>query len=485
MKRNYIFTLVVFLSAAYIYAAPENETEATGSVTIQWQEEKQTIDGFGIAQAGWSYGLYHHYQRDEIMGLLFGEEGLQLNILRGEIFPHYRQDENDRSFYLEDDINLPLTHPLMEKESDDLKRRGQLWITKKAKEEYKVEKLLFSAWSPPGYMKSNKKNSGGHLRKDYYQAYADYLVDFYKAYQSVGLEPYAISPSNEPGYAAPWNSSIWSATKMGDFIANYLGPTFRKEGVNAKIVFGENPFWSASTFLTSLSSEDFVNTILEDYPEVTNYNLIASGHGYTIPEMPGKEMLNELLSTSIVPFHIAEEKNIPVWVTEISTVDPLDLSMENGLYWGKIFHDFFTVANINAFIWWGGAMPAGNNECLIELNKSRQGYTLTKRYETFGNFTRYIPSGSIRIEATSSNNNLLASAYKHGKAYTIVLINNTENDLSTQLVFEGAAIQNRLTGFLTTADKSWEQQTIKADNPQHTQVVVPAKSVITYTGTVK
>lgn len=35
---------------------------------------------------------------------------------------------------------------------------------------------------------------------------ANYLAAFYKAYKSKGITPYAISPSNEPGYAAPWNS---------------------------------------------------------------------------------------------------------------------------------------------------------------------------------------------------------------------------------------------------------------------------------------
>ncbi|MCC8155089.1 MAG: hypothetical protein LIP01_13400 [Tannerellaceae bacterium] len=475
MKNVCTLTILLCMSLLPLHA---------GDVTIHWNQEKQTIDGFGVSQAGWSYPLYAHHQRDKLMELLFDQEGLQLNILRGEIYPHYWENENDTSFNLEDDILIPFDHPLLDKESDDAKRRGQHWITKQAKEKYKVEKLLFSAWSAPAYMKSNKNASGGHLRKDYYQAYADYLAAFYKAYQAAGMEPYAISPSNEPGYAAPWNSSVWSADKMGEFLTKHLGPTFQKEKVDAKIVFGENPFWSATTMLSSLSSEDFVNTILEEYPDILNYNPIASGHGYTFPEIKGMEMLNGLMKTSIVPFHIAEDKNIPVWMTEISTTDPLDLSMENGMFWAETFHEYLTTANVSAFIWWGGAMPAGNNECLIELNKNRKEYTLSKRYETFGNFTRYIPSGSKRIETTTSTE-LLVSAYKKENKYTVVIINNNDNEQITHLSIEGANPQNTLTGYLTNNDKCWETQSIKADKTGKFSVSIPAQSVITFTGTVK
>jgi hypothetical protein len=36
-------------------------------VVLQWNNEEQTIDGFGVAQAGWSDYLYAHRKRQEIM----------------------------------------------------------------------------------------------------------------------------------------------------------------------------------------------------------------------------------------------------------------------------------------------------------------------------------------------------------------------------------------------------------------------------------
>ena len=56
-------------------------------VVLQWNNEEQTIDGFGVAQAGWSDYLYAHRKRREIMDVMFGQDGLRLSILRGEVFP--------------------------------------------------------------------------------------------------------------------------------------------------------------------------------------------------------------------------------------------------------------------------------------------------------------------------------------------------------------------------------------------------------------
>ena len=65
-------------------------------VVLQWNNEEQTIDGFGVAQAGWSDYLYAHRKRQEIMDVMFGQDGLRLSILRGEVFPHY--DEYGRGY---------------------------------------------------------------------------------------------------------------------------------------------------------------------------------------------------------------------------------------------------------------------------------------------------------------------------------------------------------------------------------------------------
>lgn len=484
-KSSYLFVLLAIFGLSCKNAKEKQADPATG-IRIAWTDEKQTIEGFGIAQAGWADPLFSHFKREEVMEQLFGDTGLKLSILRGEIFPHYWENEEDKDFNLGDPVDIPLTDSLFGKRSDDLLRRGQLWVTRYAREKYHVDKLLFSVWSAPAYMKTNGNVSHGELKPECYQAFADYLAAFYRAYSSIGLTPYAISPSNEPGYAADWNSSVWTAEKMGRFITRNLGPTFRKEQIPAHIVFGENPFWSAvSAQAAFVSSLHFVDQILTQYPEIRQFSPIASGHGYTLPDSyPAPK---DSLLTPVVPFAQAEEMQIPVWLTEISDTDALDSTQTDGVKWAVRFHEFLTVAHVNAFIWWGGAMPTSNNESLVVLDPDRNGYFMTKRFYTYGNFTRYIPVGSKRIQTVCGEgaSGLLVSAYKAGKTYTVVAINPTGQTIRTTLQPEGVTIQGPLNRYLTDEGGNWQPSTIEPGNKQAYTIEVPANSVATFTGNIQ
>ena len=484
MYGNFLLLCTATLS---LLSCDGKEKQAPDStIRIAWNDEKQTIDGFGVAQAGWADHLYAHQQRDEVMNLMFGPDGLHLNILRGEIFPHYWETSSDKDFNLNDPIDLPFTDPMVAEKSDDRTRRGQLWVTKEAKEKYHVDKLLFSVWSAPAYMKSNGQVSQGNLKPSSYQEFADYLSAFYKAYTSIGLEPYAISPSNEPGYAAPWNSSLWTAGEMGQFIMQNLGPTFAKDSVRARIVFGENPLWSCvSSQADMASSLHFVSKILTDYPGISQYHPIAAGHGYTLPEsLPAPK---DSLKTPIVAFPLAEKAGIPVWLTEISDIDPLDTTIQDGVKWAATFHEFLSTADVSACIWWAGALPAGNNEGLLVLNEDNRSYRTTKRFYTFGNFSRYIPAGSKRISASldTATDSLLISAYKQGNEFTIVAINPSLSERNTLLQIDGQQPEGTLNRYLTSETGNWEPSAIEPDRKGRYILTVPAGTVATFTGKTK
>ena len=134
---------------------PTAETRGlfTKNVVIEWNEEGQELDGFGIAEADCAADIFTHPKRKEVMDLLFGKDGLNISILRGEIFPHYWMKEGDTSFDTDVRTDMPLGDPYFQQaEANELKRRGQLWVTQQAKQLYHVDKLFFSTWSPPAWM---------------------------------------------------------------------------------------------------------------------------------------------------------------------------------------------------------------------------------------------------------------------------------------------------------------------------------------------
>lgn len=117
-------------------SSPLTRSVSNSDVVLQWGNEEQTIDGFGVAQAGWSNYLYAHRKRNEIMDVLFGQDGLRLSILRGEVFPHY----DPVTFNMNEDIDQPLDDPFFDTDFNAdgneaanivAKHHGQLWVTKK------------------------------------------------------------------------------------------------------------------------------------------------------------------------------------------------------------------------------------------------------------------------------------------------------------------------------------------------------------------
>lgn len=101
----------------------------------------------------------------------------------------------------------------------------------------KTIKLLASPWSPPAWMKREQNNeqsmlgSAGpsglidsHKVKD---SWANYFVKFITAYKNSGVPIWAITPQNEPEFAAPWEACSYNSTYENDFIQAHLGPILK------------------------------------------------------------------------------------------------------------------------------------------------------------------------------------------------------------------------------------------------------------------
>lgn len=109
-------------------------------------------------------------------------------------------------------------------------------------------KLLASPWSPPAWMKvpvavTNSKGvtelvqsmlgsaqpSGLIPTPKVQKAWATYISRFIEAYSQQGVPIWAITPQNEPEFAAPWEACAYTPTSERDFIGDYLGPVVQSE----------------------------------------------------------------------------------------------------------------------------------------------------------------------------------------------------------------------------------------------------------------
>ncbi len=472
----------------------QNETEIQSrslinkNVVVHWDEEGQELDGFGIAEADCAADIFGHPKRDEVMDLLFGKNGLNVSILRGEIFPHYWQTGEEAAFETDVKTDMPIGDSYFkDADANELKRRGQLWVTQQAKKLYNIDKLFFSTWSPPawmkhdGYLTPDNFASHGWLKPEFYQVFADYLVEFVRAYKDAGLDIYAISPVNEPNFEANWNSCRWEPEELADFIANYMGPTFEKQSVNAKIIFGELAQWSTLVLgaFNVVSAKKYVENVMDANPGVAKYADIAAGHGYNIPYIP--------YEFPIVPYDKAVDQGLKVWLTEISTaLDKYDGSMDNAIHWAEVFHKYLTNAHVNAVCWWTGARYTDTNESLIKLEQGD--FQIPKRFYAYGNYTRYIKVGSRQIgvdRPALTANKLLLTAFKNNKEYVVVAVNKSKKPVTTTLEVDGGITVGDLKAYTTDNNQNWKEEVIARGESDTYSITVPAMSVVTYVGMVK
>lgn len=433
-----------------LIAAPLTASAAS-DVTVNWNDVKQEIDGFGVSQAGWSDAIYDLAEpvRSQIMDLLFKQEnGIGISIFRGEIFPDFNPSPGVYNFNA---------------------RPDQIWVMQQAKARG-VDKIMATTWSPPAWMKTNNSTTnGGYLKSENYGDYATLMSKFIKEYdQQFGIDLYAVSIANEPNSMTflSWNSSEWNSTHIEVFLKDYLKQEMLNQGVqDTKVVAGEVSWWS----------EDLVKDALNNPASAERIDIVG-GHNYPVP------VINAELPTN--PFATAQSKGKKVWMTEVSKVDSYDPGINSGLKFAKQIHEFMTRAGVNAWMYWTGAIPGNNDEGLINVYKDTNTYQLTKRYYSFGNFSKYIKPGYVRIGATTSpQSGVYTSAYKDtatGK-FTIVAINDNDSTVELNFVPSGFTA-GKLTPYITNSSLSLGQgPNIPLSGGKFSTTIAP-KSVVTYVG---
>lgn len=101
-------------------------------------------------------------------------------------------------------------------------------------------KLLGSVWSPPAWMKLNGVILGttvnNNLNSMWSSAFAQYFVDYIKAFASLGVTVNAITIQNEPlNSNAGYPTMYVSADNSTTLIQNFVGPALRSANLSTQI----------------------------------------------------------------------------------------------------------------------------------------------------------------------------------------------------------------------------------------------------------
>ena len=227
------------------------------SIQVNTKNKQQEIVGFGgcFNEMGWeALGMVTPEEKQQLLNDFFNPEtGCKFNLCRMPIGANdyavdwYSHNETPGDFAME---NFSI---------DRDKQRLVPYIQEAQKINPQI-KVWASPWCPPSWMKHSKHyackanpkvndlplelSSTEELvsrfitEPEYYKAYALYFSKFIKAYQQEGIDIEAVHVQNEPNSAQNFPSCVWKPKDLGVFIADYLGPQFATDKIDADIWLG-------------------------------------------------------------------------------------------------------------------------------------------------------------------------------------------------------------------------------------------------------
>jgi glucuronoarabinoxylan endo-1,4-beta-xylanase len=459
-------TIALLIVSGLAILLQAHATYAASSVTINGAMTYQTIDGFGFSEAFGQASAIKNVgsptAQRQMLDLLFSPTaGAGFTILRN-IIP------SDANHTIEPNSpGSPTAPPQYVWSGDDW---GQVWLSQQA-QGYGVRQFYADAWGAPAFMKTNNSDiNGGTLcgapgaatcsTGDWRQAYANYLVQYIKDYQSVGIPLTEVGYVNEPNLAPSYSGMVMSPAQTEDF-AKILGPTLTSAGLSTRIVCCDAEGWNLAPSYTSAITGD---------PAASAAVSIISSHGYTgAPNSP-----------------LSSANGKPIWETEWSTFDNFDAAWDDnsdasGFTWAQHIYTGLTSANLSAFLYWWGVSNGSDNEQLIQLNGTT--VTATKRLWAMANYSRFVRPGAVRIGASTADGNLQVTAYKNTDgSLAIVVLNTATSDIAASFSLQNTGIANgsSATPYLTNGANSMAAQTALPVSGGSFSATIPARSLVTY-----
>jgi glucosylceramidase len=218
---------------------------------------RQTITGIGSSFTKSSAFVLAHLDDDartEIMHKVYSQKGANFSLARTHIgscdfcvdgrysYADIKDDKNLKHFTVAVDKQgfNPCRYPGISDSTFDLLPMIQQANEIKQQQGDELIRIIASAWTAPAWMKdiedwylsptdsNDGQGTGGQLKPEYQQTYANYLVKYLEAYCQEGVPIWAITPVNEPhGNHGQWESMHFTPEGQRDFIKYHLGPALQ------------------------------------------------------------------------------------------------------------------------------------------------------------------------------------------------------------------------------------------------------------------
>ncbi|HHU24429.1 MAG TPA: glycoside hydrolase family 30 protein [Acholeplasmataceae bacterium] len=395
------------------------------TVLVNPNFKKQQILGFGGAfteSASYVYYNANEKIQKEIIEKYFGKQGLRYNLGRMSV---HSCDFSLNSYTYIEECDESLNSFTLERE--------KIYVLPFLSEAKKLQPnlhLMAAPWSPPAFMKTNRKlNEGGKLKEKYYMLWAKYLVKYLKEMKKLGHDIEYLSIQNEPEAVQVWESCIYTPKEAIAF-TKVLGPMLQEEGLEkTKLILLDH-------------NRDLIEKWMAEIAKDTE--AISWIWGIGIHWYVSEDFEKVVLIKDMVP-------SLHVIFTEGCQEGGVHLgSIKTGeRYARNIIGDF--TRGCEGFIDWnlvldehGGPNHVGNFCDAPMIVKDGQ-LILNSSYYYIGHFSKFITPSAFVIDTLVSEKNLLALACLNPTGETVVVIcNETDQDTAYQVVLNN----RKLNGFI-------------------------------------
>lgn len=387
----------------------------------------QTVVGFGASLAYYESWLIAHPNKNEIYEAIFAE--LSLDILRVRNAYEYDPGMIDRVREFNTKANYYLGKPIS---------------------------ILSTSWGPPARFKSiNNRKNGGTLKYTLkenkvefdYSGFANWWNESLDDYANNGIYPTYISIQNEPEFKADWESCLLSPRETinsSDTIAGYniaLDSVYEKVNAreNRPLILGPE-----NVGIGYNSVENYVNAL-----DVSKIDGIAHHLYHGVDENDPYQTTD---MKKVGDFH----PEIPHFQSEFSRGDWFSLG---GLIY-KSLHD----ENVVAYLYWdliwtgAGLVDLDNPWDKNQWADRNKGYTKTKEFYAFKQFSAFIHPGWERIGVDLNNDDAKALTFLNAEkdSASFVVVNTSDvNSLDINLNMPGFWI-DKAEVFITSESQNCE-----------------------------
>lgn len=403
-------------------------TSQSPTITVDEAETYQTMDGFGFTLTGGSAMLIHAMgaqERSALLQELFGTEGEDIGIsyLRVSVGA---SDLDDRVFSY-NDLAAGETDVDMEKFDLSPDKEHLIPVLKEILAINPDIKIMGSPWSPPTWMKTNNNSKGGSLKPEYYDAYAKYFVKYIKGMAAEGIRIDAITVQNEPLHPGNNPSLLMLPQDQAVFIKSHLGPTFKEENIDTKIVIYDH----------NADRPDYPISILSD-PEAKQYIDGAAFHLYggTIDALSKVHEAHPDKNIYFTEQWIGAPGNFPQdlnWHTK-------NLIIGAPRNWSKTVLEWNLAADPEQ----NPHTDGGCTECLGALTIDGSTVRRNPAYYIVAHASKFVRPGSIRIKSSIAQN-LPNVAYKNPEGQLVLIVlNDSENSSTFNIAHDGKQVSTIL-----------------------------------------